>query len=97
MTPLEINSAGRPVVAFGAGGATETVIEGMNGLLFREQTVECLIDALDRFENRSWDPMAIRRNAQRYDIHVFQERILDFLACVSPAARNLQMLRRRAG
>ena len=52
MAPLEINAAGRPVVAYGAGGATETVIEGMNGVLFREQTAESLIEALEEFENQ---------------------------------------------
>ncbi len=50
MAPLEINAAGRPVVAYGSGGATETVIEGMNGILFREQTAESLIWALEKFE-----------------------------------------------
>ena len=79
MAPLEINAAGRPVVAYGAGGATETVIELVNGILFREQTVESLIEALDRFEYRIWDPSTIRKIAQRYDVHLFQERLLDFL------------------
>lgn len=97
MAPLEINAAGRPVVAYGAGGATETVIEGLNGVLFREQTTESLIGALETFEGQSWDPRAIRKHAQRYDIHVFQERLLDFLYQVSPAVRGLGMLRRRAG
>jgi glycosyltransferase involved in cell wall biosynthesis len=94
MAPLEINAAGRPVVAFAAGGATETVIEGMNGVLFGEQTVDSLVDGLERLEARGWDSAAIRRNAQRYDIHVFQERLLDYLYQVSPAVRSLQLLRR---
>jgi glycosyltransferase involved in cell wall biosynthesis len=97
MAPLEVNAAGRPVVAYGAGGATETVIEGLNGVLFREQTKSSLIEAIEQFENRSWDSVAIRRHAQRYDIHVFQERLLDFLSRVSPVVRGSQMLRRRAG
>jgi glycosyltransferase involved in cell wall biosynthesis len=97
MAPLEINAAGRPVVAYGAGGATETVIDGLNGVLFEEQTTDSLIAALERSESQSWDPAAIRRHAQQYDIEVFQERLLDFLYQVSPAVRGLQMLRRRAG
>jgi glycosyltransferase involved in cell wall biosynthesis len=97
MAPLEINAAGRPVVAYAAGGATETVIERMNGVLFQEQTVDSLVEGLERLESQSWDPAAIRRNAQRYDIHVFQKRLLDYLYQVSPAVRNLQLLRRRAG
>jgi glycosyltransferase involved in cell wall biosynthesis len=97
MAPLEINAAGRPVVAYAAGGATETVIDGMNGVLFSEQTVDSLIGGLERLEEQSWDSAAIRRNAQRYDIHVFQERLLDYLYQVSPAVRSLYLLRRRAG
>jgi glycosyltransferase involved in cell wall biosynthesis len=94
MAPLEVNAAGRPVVAYDAGGATETVIEGLNGVLFAEQTVESLVGGLERLEVQAWDPQAIRRNAQRYDIHVFQQRLLDYLYQVSPAVRNLYLLRR---
>jgi glycosyltransferase involved in cell wall biosynthesis len=97
MTPLEVNAAGRPVVAFAAGGATETVIEGMNGVLFGTQTVDSLIEGLERLEAQSWDSGVIRRHAQRYDIEVFRDRLLDYLYQVSPAVRGLQMLRRRAG
>lgn len=97
MAPLEINAAGRPVIAFGAGGATETVIEQVNGILFREQTVESLIDALERSEIRIWDPATIRKIAQRYDIQLFQERLLDFLSKVSPVMRDYRQLHRRAG
>jgi glycosyltransferase involved in cell wall biosynthesis len=97
MAPLEINAAGRPVVAYAAGGATETVVAGLNGVLFSEQTVESLIDGLERLEAQSWDSAAIRRNAKRYDIQVFQERLLDYLYQVSPAVRHLYLLRRRAG
>jgi glycosyltransferase involved in cell wall biosynthesis len=97
MAPLEVNAAGRPVVAYGAGGATETVIEGLNGLLFKSQTTDSLIEALEQFESRGWEPAEIRRHALQYDIHVFQERLLDFLSRVSPAVRTSQMLHRRAG
>jgi len=97
MAPLEINAAGRPVVAYGAGGATETVIEQVNGILFPEQTVDALVEALERCELRIWDPVTIRKIAQRYDIHVFQDRLLDFLSRVSPAVRDSRLLRRRAG
>jgi glycosyltransferase involved in cell wall biosynthesis len=97
MAPLEINAAGRPVVAYNAGGAMETVIDGFNGILFGEQTVDSLIWGLEKLESREWNPAAIRTNAQRYDIHVFQKRLLDFLDSVSPAVHNLQLLQRRAG
>jgi glycosyltransferase involved in cell wall biosynthesis len=97
MAPLEINAAGRPVVAFGAGGATETVIEGLNGVLFPEQTVESLIQGLEKCEGQTWYPTAIRRNAQRYDIRLFRKRLMDFLYQVSPALWDVPQLQRRAG
>jgi glycosyltransferase involved in cell wall biosynthesis len=97
MTPLEINAAGRPVVAYGAGGATETVIENLNGVLFPEQTVESLIQAIEKLESQAWHPTAIRRHAQRYDIRVFQQRLLNFLYQVSPAMQDTPELLRRAG
>jgi glycosyltransferase involved in cell wall biosynthesis len=88
MAPLEINAAGRPVVAYGAGGATETVIENLNGVLFYEQSTESLIQALEKYESQTWDSSAIRRNAQRYDMSVFQERLLHFLGQVSPVIQE---------
>ncbi|HEX4029453.1 MAG TPA: glycosyltransferase [Terracidiphilus sp.] len=97
MAPLEINAAGRPVVAYGAGGATETVIAAVNGILFREQSVDAVIDALEQSELRMWDPVAIRQIAQRYDIRLFQRRILDFLSNVSTAVSESRLLERRAG
>jgi glycosyltransferase involved in cell wall biosynthesis len=97
MAPLEVNAAGRPVVAYAAGGATETVIEDLNGVLFREQTIDSLIEGMEQLEARSWDSVAIRRNAKRYDVDVFQERLLDYLHQVSPAVQSLHLLRRRAG
>jgi glycosyltransferase involved in cell wall biosynthesis len=97
MAPLEINAAGRPVVAYGAGGATETVIESVNGILFHEQTPNSLIDALERCEQTAWNPATMRKIAQRYDIHLFQERFLNFLCKVTPSMREYPMLHRRAG
>ena len=50
MTPLEINAAGRPVIAFRGGGATETVIENETGVFFDRQTPESLAAAIENFE-----------------------------------------------
>jgi len=80
MTPLEVNAAGRPVVAFKAGGATETVVEGLNGVFFEEATAESLAAAITRLEGMSWDAAAIRRHAKGYDKVVFRERIRAFVA-----------------
>ena len=56
IVPVEAMASGRPVIAFGRGGATETVIEGVTGTFFHEQTVEALLDAVERCEAMSFDP-----------------------------------------
>lgn len=50
IVPVEAQAAGRPVIAYGAGGATETVVDGATGLFFREQRPEAVAAAIERFE-----------------------------------------------
>ena len=73
------------------------MIDSVNGILFGEQTPDSLIDALEKCEQRMWDPATIREIAQRYDIHLFQERFLDFLCKVAPSMSEYRLLHRRAG
>jgi glycosyltransferase involved in cell wall biosynthesis len=75
ITPVEAQAAGRPVVAFGRGGATETVVDGTTGVLFAEQTVEALMEAILRLDRLSIDPLRCRRNAERFEPQEFQRRI----------------------
>jgi UDP-N-acetylmuramyl pentapeptide phosphotransferase/UDP-N-acetylglucosamine-1-phosphate transferase/glycosyltransferase involved in cell wall biosynthesis len=74
IVPVEAQACGTPVICFGRGGVTETVIDGKTGILFHEQTVESLIDAVERFELQEWDSVAIRANAERFSIGRFRER-----------------------
>lgn len=53
ITPLEAMASGRPVIAYGAGGVLETVIEGETGRFFKDQTPESLMDAVVHFEATS--------------------------------------------
>jgi glycosyltransferase involved in cell wall biosynthesis len=85
ITPLEVNAAGRPVIAYNGGGATETIREGYNGLFFAEPTTDSLIDAIHRFDTMTWEPQAIRRHAEAYDVHIFQSRIREFICNVTGA------------
>ena len=48
--PVEAMASGRPVIAYGRGGATESVIPGITGLFFSEQSAEAILDAVRRFE-----------------------------------------------
>lgn len=75
IAPVEAQAAGRPVVAFGQGGAMETVVHEHTGILFDEQTVDDLADAMRTLEARSFDPLTCRRNAERFDAEVFRRRM----------------------
>ncbi len=80
MAPLEVAAAGRPTIAYKAGGAAETVIDGETGVFFTEQTVASLVDAVQRFERQqTWNPAAIRKYAEGFSTEVFQQRITSFL------------------
>lgn len=73
ITPLEAQACGRPVVAFGRGGATETVVPGETGILFDRQEPEALAEAVLALEKARPDPAAARRNAERFDRPRFAE------------------------
>ncbi len=66
IVPVEAQAAGAPVIAYGVGGVRDSVIDGSTGVLFSEQTVEGLCDAIERFERLSFDPDAARENAARF-------------------------------
>jgi glycosyltransferase involved in cell wall biosynthesis len=86
ITPLEAMAAGRPVIAYGQGGARETVVppgegEPPTGLFFDHQTVEALTDAIRRFESgvNVFEPKALRRRAEAFDRPLFKERVHAYL------------------
>ncbi len=76
LTALEANAAGCPVVAFGAGGALETVLPGRTGVLFNEPSVDALADALLQALDMAWDRDALVAHAAGYSTGRFRERML---------------------
>jgi glycosyltransferase involved in cell wall biosynthesis len=66
MVPVEAMASGRPVVAFGKGGATETVVEGLSGVFFNEQTVEALSSAVKRLTELDINPTRISEHANQF-------------------------------
>lgn len=79
MVPLEAAASGRPTLAFRAGGAEETIIEGETGIFFDRQEPESLIEAVKKFEARSFDKEKIRRHAEKFDRLAFCDKLMDFL------------------
>ena len=67
--PVEAQACGTPVIAYGEGGALETVIENKTGIFFKEQTVESLAEAIGKFEKvqNKFNPQEIRKNAERFN------------------------------
>jgi len=79
ITPVESMASGRPVIAYNKGGATETVIEGLSGELFDEQSWEELADHLIRFDEHRYDPQKIRAHALTYSREAFRKRVQKFV------------------
>lgn len=71
---VEALAAGRPVVAFAAGGALDSVRDGETGVLFAEPTPEALGAALDRLEGLAFEPARLRAAAERFDRTAFERR-----------------------
>lgn len=71
MTPLEMMACGRPVVAYGKGGASETVLDGVTGVLAQEQSAEVFANAILRLESLSLDPQDAREQAERFSTERF--------------------------
>ncbi len=79
ITPLEAQASGRPVIAFGKGGALETVIDGQTGIFFKEQTLESLKKAINKFSKLSFDKGTIRQHTFKFDEKIFQHKIKEFV------------------
>lgn len=79
ITPIESMAAGRPVIAFQEGGATETVIPGKTGVFFRHQTWESLLNTIIQFDHTSWDSAYIRDYAKRFNTDTFKVRMKKYV------------------
>lgn len=79
IAPLEVQAAGRPVIAYGRGGFLETVVEGKTGIFFSEQSSFSLIDAVGKFQKMDFDPELIRNHALQFDTNVFKQEIHDYV------------------
>lgn len=90
--PVEAMASGRPVIAFDAGGARETVSSGQVGIRFPEQTEASLIEAVEQYEANEhlFDPIAIRDHAKQFSADKFRNAISTFIeACRQQASDPL--------
>lgn len=75
ITPVEAMAAGKPVICYGDGGATESVVNGKTGVFFEKQTPESLADAIEKFEKLTFDSKSIREHAKGFSEKRFLEEI----------------------
>lgn len=80
IVPVEAQAAGRPVLAYGRGGALETVLENRTGLFFHEQTPEAVAGAIEQLESASglWSPTEIQAHAVAFSIERFRDEFTRF-------------------
>jgi glycosyltransferase involved in cell wall biosynthesis len=88
MVPVEAMASGKPVIAYGHGGARETVVEGLSGIFFDEPTPDAVMDAIRRFERNMdrFDRRAICAHAAQFSDQVFRERFCAYLSTIVPGA-----------
>lgn len=81
ITAVEAQAAGAPVIAYGRGGVTETVIAGKTGLFFTSQSVESLVQAIEVFEQKSVNASAemIRHHVEQFSAVNFRSQFLSFV------------------
>ncbi len=79
IVPLEAQASGTPVIAFGKGGALDTIKDGETGLFFESQTVESMTAAIKKFEGMTWEPEQIREHAKQFEAEKFRTRIREIV------------------
>jgi glycosyltransferase involved in cell wall biosynthesis len=80
ITPVEAMACGKPVIALGRGGVLETVVDGKTGVLFADPSEDCLLDAVRRCEEISWDKAAVRSHALNFSKEGFLEKMAQLLS-----------------
>ncbi len=92
MAPLEIAAAGRPSIAYRAGGAMETIVEGITGLFFDRQEPENVASAIERLEKLKWSQQLLRNHARGFSVEVFQSRMRTFLSKIDARVNDIPAL-----
>lgn len=98
ITPVEVNACGRPVIAYGAGGALDSQIDGVTGVLFYEQTEDSLAEAILKSEEINFSPQRIREQSLKFDTTVFQKEILRIITeqqssrMISQTVKNFELM-----
>jgi glycosyltransferase involved in cell wall biosynthesis len=85
IVPVEAQAAGVPVIAYGVGGAAETVLEDRTGVLFAEQSAAALAAAIERFEDLVLEDRVVRENARRFGRERFHAEMASVIGLAADA------------
>ena len=88
LTPLEAMAGGTPVLAYGEGGALETVVDGETGLFFFEQSADALKECIEKFESLSFSAATCRARAEQFSREKFKKEIADFCTSILKETRE---------
>jgi glycosyltransferase involved in cell wall biosynthesis len=92
IVPVEAMASGRPVIAYGRGGATESVVHGLSGIHFHKQSVDALIAALEQCERTAFDPAIIASHAKRFGKARFKHEMAAAIeAAMNPGAHATEL------
>lgn len=93
MTPVEVMSCGRPVIAYGRGGVLDTIIDGETGVFAAEQSVAAFVDAILRFEDLRFDSARIAEHAKSFSFERFEAALLEAIAEVMQGMTEISTVR----
>lgn len=79
IVPLEAMASGTPVLAYGAGGALETVKKDLSGIFFKEQSIEALSQAIEKAKKHPWKHQEISESVQSFNQSYFRAKFRDYL------------------
>lgn len=79
MTPVEAQACGKPVLAYGHGGVLDSVLPGVTGVFFAEQSTESLIKGIQDLESREWNSGKIRAHAENFSSGEFRRKLSEFI------------------
>jgi len=72
IAPVQAMAAGRPVIAYAGGGALDSVVEGVTGAFFHDQTAQSLASVVRSFDPAAYNPATIRAHAKQFDVSAFR-------------------------
>lgn len=79
IVPVEAQACGTPVIGFSEGGLAESVLDGSTGILYKDQKESSIVDAVNHFEGKTFDPYLIREHAEKFSSERFENEFQRFV------------------